>query len=200
MNLKDSQTKINLMRAFAGESQARNRYTFAASAAKKEGLYIIEKVFYYTANQELAHGHQFYDRLKEEAGNVVEVESGAYPIDISDSTLQLLKSAHKNEYEEFQDIYSDFSRVAKEEGFNEISTLFTNIGTVEKTHGDRFNYFAKQIESGNLFKHDTDTHWLCTNCGFIYEGKEAPKSCPVCKHPQGYFIEFSRAEFGANFN
>jgi rubrerythrin len=200
MNFKDSETRVNLMRSFAGESQARNRYTIAASVARKEGLYIVEQVFNYTANQEMAHANQFYQRLKEEAGNNIEIGNGAYPVDLYDSTLKLLKSAHHNEYEEYDDVYSNFSKIAKEEGFNPISILFSNIASVEKTHGDRFNYFAKQLEEGTLFKRDNEIQWFCTNCGYIYEGKEVPKACPVCQHPQGYFIEFSRAEFGSNFS
>ncbi|MEG2288963.1 MAG: rubrerythrin family protein [Clostridium sp.] len=200
MNFKDSETKINLMRSFAGESQARNRYTFAASAAKKEGLYVIQNAFLYTANQELAHANQFYKKLKEEAGNVIEIGGGAYPVDLYDSTLKLLKSAHHNEYEEYDDVYKKFSEIAKQEGFTAISTLFTNIASIEKIHGDRFNWFATQLEENTLFKRDTSIQWQCTNCGFIYEGKEVPKYCPVCEHPQGYFIEFCRAEFGSNFS
>lgn len=199
MNLSESKTKINLLRSFAGESQARNRYTLAASIAKKEGLYIVQNAFLYTANQELAHANQFYKQLKSESGNPIEIGNAAYPVDIYDSTLMLLKSAHNNEYEEYDVVYKDFAKIAKEEGFNEISTLFTNIASIEKTHGDRFNWFAQQLEQGSLFKHDTDTQWLCTNCGYIYEGMAVPNLCPVCKHPQGYFIEFSRAEFGSNF-
>lgn len=200
MNFKDSETRVNLMRSFAGESQARNRYTIAASVARKEGLYIVEQVFNYTANQEMAHANQFYQRLKEEAGNNIEIGNGAYPVDLYDSTLKLLKAAHHNEYEEYDDVYNNFSKIAKEEGFNPISILFSNIASVEKTHGDRFNYFAKQLEEGTLFKRDNEIQWFCTNCGYIYEGKEVPKACPVCQHPQGYFIEFSRAEFGSNFS
>lgn len=199
MNLTDSKTKINLLRSFAGESQARNRYTIAASAAKKEGLYIVQSAFLYTANQELAHANQFYQQLKSESGNNIDIGTATYPVDIYDSTLKLLKSAHHNEFEEYDVVYKDFAKIAKEEGFDSISTLFTNIASIEKTHGDRFNWFAQQLENGTLFKHDTDTQWLCTNCGYIYEGTDAPKVCPVCKHPQGYYIEFCRAEFGSNF-
>lgn len=199
MNLTDSKTKINLLRSFAGESQARNRYTIAASAAKKEGLYIVQSAFLYTANQELAHANQFYQQLKSESGNNIDIGTATYPVDIYDSTLKLLKSAHHNEFEEYDVVYKDFAKIAKEEGFDSISTLFTNIASIEKTHGDRFNWFVQQLENGTLFKHDTDTQWLCTNCGYIYEGTDAPKVCPVCKHPQGYYIEFCRAEFGSNF-
>lgn len=199
MNFKDSETRVNLMRSFAGESQARNRYTIAASVARKEGLYIVEQVFNYTANQEMAHANQFYQRLKEEAGNNIEIGNGAYPVDLYDSTAKLLKAAHHNEYEEYDDVYSNFSKIAKEEGFNAISTLFSNIASVEKIHGDRFNYFAKQLEEETLFRRDESIQWFCTNCGYIYEGKEAPKACPVCLHPQGYFIEFSRSQFGSNY-
>ncbi len=194
MNLKDSRTKTNLMKAFAGESQARNRYNIGASIAKKEGLYIVESVFNYTADQEKTHAKYFYNKLKEFAGDTIEI-SGGYPIDNYSNTIQCLKAAHHNEYEEWDVVYKDFGKIAEEEGFLPISKLFHNIASVEKIHGDRFERFYKDLEEGSLFKKDQDEQWMCTNCGFIYEGKEAPQVCPVCEHPQGYFILFARSLF-----
>lgn len=194
MELKDSKTKINLLRAFAGESQARNRYDYAASTAKSEGLYVIEQLFKYTANQEEAHGRVFYTALKEFNGENIVID-GAYPIGDYMNTLELLKSAKHNEGEEHNVIYKDFAAVAKEEGFTEIATTFENIASIEKEHEEKFARYASELENGTLFKKDTNIQWMCTNCGFIYEGKEAPKACPVCSHPQGYFIDLKEAEF-----
>lgn len=194
MELKDSKTKENLLRSFAGESQARNRYDIASSQAKKEGLYILESVFKYTANQEKEHAQVFYDKLKVFAGKNIQID-GAYPIDTYDSTLQLLKAANHNELEEHDVVYKNFSDVAKEEGFQPISILFNNIASIEKIHADRFARYSKELEEGSLFKKDQDVQWMCTNCGFIYEGKEAPKFCPACQHPQGYFLLFEKSLF-----
>lgn len=189
MELKDSKTKENLLRAFAGESQARNRYNIAASQAKKDGLYVIQSVFNYTADQEKEHAEVFYKQLKEFSGAKIKIDA-TYPVDYYDSTLQLLKSAMNNEMEEFDVVYKSFSNIAKEEGFNVISSIFSNIASIEKIHADRFNKFAKELEEGTMFNRNESIQWFCTNCGYIYEGKEAPKICPVCEHPQGYFIEF----------
>lgn len=189
MELKDSKTKENLLKSFAGESQARNRYNIAAAQAKKEGLYIIQSVFDYTANQEKEHAEVFYNQLKEFSGENIHID-GTYPIDNYNSTLQLLKSANHNELEEYDVVYKSFADVANEEGFTVISKIFSNIAAIEKIHADRFNTYAKDLEEGTLFKKDQEVQWFCTNCGFIYEGKEAPKNCPVCDHPQGYFMIF----------
>ncbi|GAA0077831.1 rubrerythrin family protein [Clostridium sp. CTA-5] len=194
MQLKDSKTKENLLRAFAGESQARNRYDIAAATAKKEGFNIIESLFKYTANQEKEHAEVFFNQLKQSAGENIEI-TAAYPIDTYATTLDLLKRAQHNEFEEFNVVYSDFAKVAKEEGFSAISTIFENIGLIEKVHGTRFERFANELEQGSLFKKDTEVQWMCTNCGFIYEGKEAPKNCPVCEHPQGWFLLFNNSLF-----
>jgi rubrerythrin len=190
MQLKDSKTKENLLRAFAGESQARNRYNIAASQAKKDGLFVIQSVFDYTANQEKEHAEVFYKQLKEFSGQKINI-GGDYPIDYYDSTLQLLKVANNNELEEYGVVYKYFSDVAREEGFTIISGIFSNIASIEKIHADRFNKYAKELEEGSLFKKDESVQWFCTNCGYIYEGKEAPKACPVCEHPQGYFKVFN---------
>ena len=190
MDLKDSKTKENLLKAFAGESQARNRYNIAAAQAKKDGLFVIQSVFNYTADQEKEHAEVFYNQLKEFSKENIHID-GTYPIDNYNSTLELLKSANHNELQEFNVEYKTFSDVAKQEGFTPIATLFTNIASIEKVHADRFNKYAKELEEGSLFKKDQNVKWFCTNCGFIYEGKEAPKTCPVCEHPQGYFMVYN---------
>jgi len=190
MQLKDSKTKENLLKSFAGESQARNRYNIAAAQAKKDGLYVIQSVFDYTSNQEKEHAEVFYKQLKEFAGEKIYID-GDYPIDYYDSTLKLLKAANHNELEEYDVVYKSFADVAQEEGFTLISKIFSNIATIEKIHADRFNKYAQQLEDGSLFRKDESAQWFCTNCGYIHEGKEAPKICPVCEHPQGYFTVFS---------
>ena len=190
MDLKDSKTKANLLKAFVGESQARNRYNFAAAQAKKEGLFVLQSVFDYTANQEKEHAEVFYNQLKAFSSENIHID-GTYPIDNYNSTLELLKSANHNELEEFNVVYISFSDVAKEEGFSTISSLFTNIAAIEKTHADRFDKYAKELQEGNLFKRNQNVQWMCTNCGFIYEGIEAPMICPVCEHPKGYFLIYN---------
>lgn len=194
VNFKDSQTKENLMRAFAGESQARNRYEFAASVAKKEGLPIIQDLFNYTASQEKAHAKEFMKKLKEFSGEEISITAN-YPAEVEDKTLTLLRLAQKHEEAEHDEIYKEFAKVAKEEGFNDVAMLFEKIATIENTHSHRFARYADELANGTLFKKDEEQQWMCTNCGFIYEGKEAPKACPVCVHPQGYFILFGNSNF-----
>lgn len=194
MLLGDSKTKENLLRAFAGESQARNRYDIAASVAKKEGLFIVQQVFNYTADQEKAHAKVYYNMLKSFAGDNINICAG-YPIDTYDSTLHLLKSSYNNEYEEWEDVYKDFAKVAGEEGFLHIANRFLEVAEIEKTHGDRFLRLYEELESGTLFKKDEDVQWMCTNCGHIHIGREAPEACPVCSHPKGYFLLFNHSLF-----
>lgn len=193
-DLRNSETLKNLMRAFAGESQARNRYTFAAGVAGKEKLPVIQKVFQFTADQEKEHAEVFYDYMKELAGETVFIDGG-YPVDISDSTLELLKAARHNEMEEYGTVYKSFGDQAKEEGFSLIGDTFHRIAEIEKTHGDRFGVFAELLENQQLFEAEADTSWMCLNCGFIYEGRKAPGVCPVCKHEQGYFIRLEQAPY-----
>jgi len=197
VDFKNSETKDNLMRAFAGESQARNRYTFAAGQAKKEKLQVVEAVFKYTANQEKEHAEVFYNHLKELAGETIHIDGG-YPVDISDNVLELLKKAQHNEYEEHDPIYKSFGEKAAEEGFMEVARSFFMIAEIEKVHGDRFGRFAKWMEENKLFASDTKTEWICLNCGYIYEGEQAPEKCPVCSHDKGYFVrlEYSPYESG----
>lgn len=192
--LKDSKTKDNLMRAFAGESQARNRYTFGASQAKSQNLALIGQAFTYTADQERAHAKVFYNHLKDLSGQTIFIDGG-YPIDIYDNIAQTLRAAQHNEYEEWEDVYKEFAKVAMEEGFTNVANSFNKIAEIEKIHGDRFGNFADKLESNTLFKSDKEEQWICLNCGHVHTGKEAPGVCPVCSHPQGYFILYSNSPF-----
>lgn len=192
VDFKNSQTKDNLMRAFAGESQARNRYTFAASQANKEHHHAIASVFKFTADQEKEHAEIFYNHLKELAGENIHVD-GSYPVDIHDSVVKLLRSAQHNEYEEYESAYKTFGDIAKEEGFTKVAGSFHMIAKIEKVHGDRFARFAQLMEENKLYVSDVEIGWMCLNCGHIHWGKEAPKECPVCQHDQGYFIRLELA-------
>ncbi len=185
--LKGTQTEENLMRAFAGESQARNRYTFAAQKAGQNQLHVVEAVFLFTANQEKEHGEIFYNYLKNSAGNTIFIDGG-YPVDLYDDAYSLLKAAEHNEYEEHDDVYKSFGDIAEQEGFIQIANTFRNIAKIEKTHGDRFGYYAGLIKENRLFVSDVSTGFVCLNCGYVYTGTNAPEQCPVCKHDRGYFI------------
>lgn len=193
-DFKQSETMKNLMRAFAGESQARNRYTFAAEQANKQGLYVIEKIFKFTADQEREHAQVFYEQLKELAGESIEID-GSYPVDINPNTVELLNMAQHNEYEEHDDVYKNFAEKAQEEGFGKAAAKFRNIAEIEKIHGDRFGAFAQLLKDNQLFVSKVETKWMCLNCGYVYEGLEAPKSCPVCEHEQGWFVRMELAPY-----
>ncbi|HIW81526.1 MAG TPA: rubrerythrin family protein [Candidatus Acetatifactor stercoripullorum] len=195
VEFRESETKDNLMRAFAGESQARNRYTFAASQAKKNGLHVVSAIFAFTASQEKEHAEIFYNHLKEMAGETIFVDGG-YPVDITEDVEKLLRMAQHNEYEEHEPIYKTFGEKALEEGFKNVAASFLQIAEIEKVHGDRFGKYAKLLEEGKLFVSDVEVEWMCLNCGYVYKGLEAPKVCPVCKHDRGYFIRFEFAPFG----
>lgn len=194
VDFKNSETKDNLMRAFAGESQARNRYTFAASQAKKENLYVVSAVFEYTAKQEKEHAEIFYGHLKEMSGETIHVDGG-YPVDIADDVTKLLRMAQHNEYEEHDPIYKTFGDKAKEEGFSKIAASFQQIAQIEKVHGDRFGRFADFLEENKLFVSDVRTAWICLNCGYVFEGEKVPDKCPVCHHDKGYFIRLELSPF-----
>ena len=189
-----SKTLENLMAAFAGESQARNRYTFAAGLAKKKNLQVIEGIFTFTANQERAHAKVFYNLLQSVSGENLRID-GTYPVELYPELLQHLRSAQHNEYQEWDHDYKGFAKAAKEEGFEEISHTFSMISEIEKTHGDRFGRFADLLEQGKLFVSDVEVKWMCLNCGQIIDATMAPAVCPVCKHPQGYFIRWELAPF-----
>lgn len=192
--LKDSKTKYNLMKAFAGESQARNRYTFGASLAKSQNLELIYRVFNYTSDQEKAHAWVFYKHLKDLSGQSITIDTG-YPVDIYNDLEKTLRTSQQHEYEEWDKIYKEFAQIAKEEGFMSVSNSFEKISEIEKIHGDRFGRFADAIKSNTLFKSDKEEKWICLNCGHIHTGKEVPNACPVCQYPQGYFILYSISPF-----
>ena len=194
VNYKTSETKLNLMRAFAGESQARNRYTFAAQQAKEQKLHVVEAVFTFTADQEKEHAQVFYNHLKEMAGETIQIDGG-YPVDISQSVLELLRFAQHNEYEEHDPVYQAFGDKAMEEGFPKIAASFHQIAKIEKVHGDRFGRLADLIEQNKLFISDVECAWMCLNCGHIFTGKEAPQKCPVCEHDRGFFIRLELAPY-----
>ena len=194
MNLKSTETAVNLMRAFAGESQARNRYTFAAAEARKNNLYVIEWIFNYTAGQEKEHAEIFYNHLKELNGESIRID-GAYPVEAYSNVATLLRCAQHNEYEEHDPVYSDFAKIAEKEGFPVIAASFSKIAEIEKVHGDRFGRFADAMEQDKLFKSEVETKWMCLNCGHIHNGTSAPGKCPVCQHEQGYFIKSAYSPF-----
>lgn len=196
---QESKTKENLMRAFAGESQARNRYTIAASLAKKEGYEVIAEAFLYTAGQEKEHAEIFYDFLKEVAGTTITVDGG-YPVDLFDNTVALLRAAQHNEFEEYDDVYPNFGNIAKEEGFPQISHAFYKIAEIEKTHGERFGMLAELLEKNQYYRSETTQRWVCLNCGHIHEGTSVPEECPICRHSKGYFIPLELAPYTKKSN
>lgn len=187
-----SETRENLMRAFAGESQARNRYVFAAEKAKEQKLQVLEKIFRFTADQEQAHAKVFYDFLKEVAGTTITVDGG-YPVDLDDNMAVQLAMAVHNETEEFEDVYPAFADKAEEEGFPQIAYAFRRIAAIEKTHADRFARYQGLTEQGMLFRVQGEEYWMCLNCGYIHKGAEVPAKCPVCQHDQGYFVRLNEA-------
>lgn len=197
VNFSESKTKENLMRAFAGESQARNRYSFAADLAKQQNMRVIEVIFRFTAEQEYQHAKIFYDFLKQENGTTIEIDGG-YPVEVFDDLPTMLRAAQHDEYEEHRNVYPSFAKIAREEGFEQIATAFDNIAEIEKTHGNRFGAFAELMEQNKLFCAEPDTEWICLNCGYIFKGKEPPQKCPVCQHEQGYFIPYKYYNFMAN--
>lgn len=194
IQFKDSQTKVNLMKAFAGESQARNRYTFAAEEAREQGLYAIQEVFLFTANQERAHAERFYDLLKSLSGETIEI-CGGFPVDKQDTVEGLLEAAQHNEYEEADDVYIAFGDTAKEEGFMEVASAFFQIAEIEKIHGNRFGQLAEMLKDGTYFETKESEKWMCLNCGNIHTGKKLPGVCPVCRYEKGYFIPLELAPY-----
>jgi len=189
-----SETRINLMRSFAGESQARNRYTFAQYTAEQNNLFVLGQVFRFTANQEKAHAEVFYNLMKQSSGTNAEI-TGGYPIDVYDDMEKLLLSSIHNENDEAETVYPAFAEIAKKEGFTEASAKFKLIAFIEETHRKRFEYFEKLLKQDKLFKSDKTERWMCLNCGHIHESGEAPGKCPVCGKNQGYFIRLGDAPF-----
>lgn len=194
MDFKTSRTRENLMRAFAGESQARNRYTFGAGEAREKGLYVIEGIFTFTANQEKEHAEIFYGLLKELSDTTIKVD-GTYPVDLSKDIVKLLRYAQHNEFQEYDVDYKQFAQIAADEGFIPISHTFSRIAEVEKTHGERFGRAAEMLENDTLFVSSVEEEWMCLNCGYVVKGTGAPAVCPVCKHTQGYFVRVTLQPF-----
>ena len=182
------------MRAFAGESQARNRYTFAALAARSAGLNWVERVFRLTADQEREHAELFIKHLAQCEGENIHIDA-SYPVENIAWTLdRLLRSAQHNEYEEAHSVYPSFAQIEREEGFPAVAATFEQIAAIEQSHGDRFGQLAQRAEEGRLFECDHEVPWLCLNCGHVHYGTQAPGVCPVCKHAQGYFVRVEGSE------
>ncbi len=173
MELKGSRTEANLMTAFAGESQARNKYTYYASKAKKDGYVQIAQIFEETANNEKEHAKIWFKLLHD----------GGIP-----TTVENLKDAAAGENYEWTEMYAEFAKVAKEEGFDHIAALFEMVAKIEKDHEERYKKLLANIEGGLVFSRDGDMMWICSNCGHVHIGKEAPEICPVCAHPKAYFM------------
>ena len=182
-SLKGTQTEKNLLTAFAGESQARNRYSYFASKAKKEGYVQISAIFEETANQEKEHAKRLFKFLE---GGALEI-AAAFPAGVIGPTLDNLKAAAAGEHFEQAEMYPGFAKVAKEESFGDIAEVFMSIAVAERFHEKRYVGLAANIEAGKVFKRDGKVTWRCRNCGYIHEGPEAPKECPACAHPQAYF-------------
>lgn len=183
MNLKGSETEKNLLKAFAGESQARNRYTYFSSVAKKEGLIQISRIFEETANQEKEHAKRLFKFLE---GGELEI-TAAFPAGKIGATVENLKAAAGGENFEWTEMYPNFAETARKEGFNAIAKVFESIAVAEKQHEKRYVELAENIEKGRVFKKDGVIIWRCLNCGYIHEGLEAPEACPACAHPKAYF-------------
>lgn len=182
-SIKGTQTEKNLMTSFAGESQARNRYTFFASKAKKEGYEQIRAIFEETANQEKEHAKRMFKWLE---GGMVEI-SCSFPAGVIGTTEENLNAAASGEHEEWAEAYPHFADVAEEEGFPAIAKMYREIAVAEKGHEERYLAFVKNLEDNKVFVKDQETVWQCRNCGYIHIGKAAPETCPACLHPQAYF-------------
>ena len=178
-----SKTEKNLLKSFAGESQARNRYTYFASVAKKAGFEQIAAIFLETAENEKEHAKKFFKFLE---GGAVEI-TAAYPAGKIGDTAANLKASADGEKEEWTKLYADFEKDAREEGFTEIADIYKEIAEVEEKHEKRYRKLLARVENGNVFKRDKSVKWHCRNCGYVHEGKEAPDCCPACQHPQSYY-------------
>jgi rubrerythrin len=182
-SLKGTRTEQNLLKAFAGESQARNRYEFFAKAAKNEGYEQISAVFQQTANQEKEHAKRFFKFLE---GGAVEI-TAAYPAGKIGTTAENLKAAASGENEEWTTLYAGFSETAKAEGFSEVAAAFKWIGKVEAEHEKRYLKLLKNLETSTVFQKPAKVRWICRNCGYVHEGEKAPETCPACQHPKAFF-------------
>ena len=183
MELKGTQTEKNLLTAFAGESQARNRYTYAASQAKKDGFVQIADIFTETADQEKEHAKRLFKLLE---GGEVEIQA-AFPAGVIGTTAANLKAAAAGENHEWTEMYPDFAEVARQEGFDDVASIFEAIAVAEKQHEKRYLGLLANVESGRVFRKDEAVVWRCRNCGYLHEGPEASEVCPACAHPQAHF-------------
>jgi len=181
--VKGSKTEKNLLTAFAGESQARNRYTYFSSQARNEGFIQISQIFAETADQEKEHAKRLFKFLE---GEEVEI-TASFPAGMIGTTLENLKAAAKGEHYEHSEMYPEFAETALKEGFNEIAAVFTAIAVAEKQHEKRYLGFAENIKAGKVFKREKPVVWRCMNCGYLHEGTEPPAKCPACAHPQAHF-------------
>jgi rubrerythrin len=182
-SLKGTKTEQNLLKAFAGESQARNRYNYFAKVAKNEGLEQISAIFEETALNEKEHAKRFFKFLE---GGMVEI-TAAYPAGVIGTTMENLKAAADGENEEWTILYPEFAKIAEEEGFKDVATAFKMIAKVEKAHEKRYRKLYDNLEAGKVFEKDGKVIWKCRNCGFLHESAKPPKVCPACLHPQSYF-------------
>ena len=182
-DLKGSLTEKNLLTAFSGESQARNRYTYFASQAKKDGFVQIQSIFEETANQEKEHAKRLFKFLE---GGEVEI-TASFPAGVIGSTQENLKAGAAGEHYEHTEMYPGFAKTARDEGFEAIANVFEAIAVAEKQHEKRYLDLAANIEAGRVFKRDTEVVWRCRNCGYLHTGSEAPETCPACAHPKAHF-------------
>ena len=183
MSIKGTQTEKNLLTAFAGESQARNRYTYFASQANKDGFMQISAIFQETADQEKEHAKRFFRMLE---GGEVEI-SAAFPAGTIGTTAENLKAAAAGEHYEWTEMYPGFAKVARSEGIEAVARLFENVSVAEKQHEKRYRDLLRNVETGTVFKKAKPVVWRCRNCGYLHTGNEAPEACPACAHPQAYF-------------
>lgn len=194
-DFNESQTRTNLMRAFAGECQSRQRYYQAALIAQQQKLVGIERMFRFTAEQEERHAMVFWKELKGSAGKNVDISAG-YPADVFENILQLLDASAAEEEKEHSIVYPDFARIAADEGYPDIESSFSMIADIEKSHRKRFEYYGRLLREDRLFRSsDTEQTWLCLNCGHIHKGSEPPQECPLCSVAQGFFIRECEAAF-----
>ena len=190
--LKGTRTEKNILTAFAGESQARNRYTYFASQARKEGYIQIAAIFEETANQEKEHAKRLFKFFE---GGETEIQA-SFPAGVIGSTLENLKAAASGENYEHTTMYPEFAKVAREEGFNEIATVFEAIAVAEKGHEERYRKLIKNMEEDKVFKRDEEVVWRCRNCGYLHRGKKAPERCPACAHPKAFFEVYNENLLG----
>ncbi len=185
MTIKGTKTEKNLLKSFAGESQARNRYTYYASVAKKEGYEQIAAIFTETADQEKEHAKRFFKFLE---GGMVEI-TATFPAGVISTTAENLRAAADGENEEWAELYPEFADVAEAEGFEEIAAIFRAIAKVEAMHEERYRKLLARIEEGSTFKREEEIEWQCRNCGYVHTGDQAPELCPACAHKRAYFEE-----------